>query len=173
MRRLAWAFAGRLCDKYHNLMSCLICHLSVRVLSVISDEAPNNPSNGKLSERQLPLDIHISIPVLLAGPWISVLFSYGLLILAGILGSNNERFFRTLYTEGSFVVWQFVYVIRQDVLWHSDIARKSRHYIRGDETQIWRKILICALRPSTFNPSLNLIYRIWRGCVCLSRKFIR
>ena len=21
MRRLAWAFAGRLCDKYHNLMS--------------------------------------------------------------------------------------------------------------------------------------------------------
>ena len=25
MRRLAWAFAGRLCDKYHNLMSWLIC----------------------------------------------------------------------------------------------------------------------------------------------------
>ena len=24
MRRLAWAFAGRLCDKYHNLMSRLI-----------------------------------------------------------------------------------------------------------------------------------------------------
>ena len=24
MRRLAWAFAGRLCDKYHNLMSLLI-----------------------------------------------------------------------------------------------------------------------------------------------------
>ena len=24
MRRLAWAFAGRLCDKYHNLMSWLI-----------------------------------------------------------------------------------------------------------------------------------------------------
>ena len=23
MRRLAWAFAGRLCDKYHNLMSWL------------------------------------------------------------------------------------------------------------------------------------------------------
>ena len=30
MRRLAWAFAGRLCDKYHNLMSwlsyCTTCH---------------------------------------------------------------------------------------------------------------------------------------------------
>ena len=25
MRRLAWAFAGRLCDKYHNRMSWLIC----------------------------------------------------------------------------------------------------------------------------------------------------
>ena len=25
MRRLAWAFAGRLCYKYHNLMSWLIC----------------------------------------------------------------------------------------------------------------------------------------------------
>ena len=25
MRRLAWAFAGRLCDKHHNLMSWLIC----------------------------------------------------------------------------------------------------------------------------------------------------
>ena len=25
MRRLAWAFAGRLCDKYHNLMSWLKC----------------------------------------------------------------------------------------------------------------------------------------------------
>ena len=25
MRRLAWAFAGHLCDKYHNLMSWLIC----------------------------------------------------------------------------------------------------------------------------------------------------
>ena len=24
MRRLAWAFVGRLCDKYHNLMSWLI-----------------------------------------------------------------------------------------------------------------------------------------------------
>ena len=24
MRRFAWAFAGRLCDKYHNFMSCLI-----------------------------------------------------------------------------------------------------------------------------------------------------
>ena len=24
MRRLAWAFASRLCDKYHNLMSWLI-----------------------------------------------------------------------------------------------------------------------------------------------------
>ena len=24
MRKLAWAFAGRLCDKYHNLMSWLI-----------------------------------------------------------------------------------------------------------------------------------------------------
>ena len=24
MRGLAWAFAGRLCDKYHNLMSWLI-----------------------------------------------------------------------------------------------------------------------------------------------------
>ena len=23
MRRLAWAFAGRLCDKYHNIMSWL------------------------------------------------------------------------------------------------------------------------------------------------------
>ena len=27
MRRLAWAFAGRLFDKYHNLMSWLICLL--------------------------------------------------------------------------------------------------------------------------------------------------
>ena len=26
MRRLAWAFAGRLCDKYHNLLSWLIFH---------------------------------------------------------------------------------------------------------------------------------------------------
>ena len=25
MRRLAWVFAGRLCDKYHNLMSWLKC----------------------------------------------------------------------------------------------------------------------------------------------------
>ena len=25
MRRLGWAFAGRLCDKYHNLMSWLKC----------------------------------------------------------------------------------------------------------------------------------------------------
>ena len=24
MRRLAWAFAGRICDKYHNLVSWLI-----------------------------------------------------------------------------------------------------------------------------------------------------
>ena len=23
MHRLVWAFTGRLCDKYHNLMSCL------------------------------------------------------------------------------------------------------------------------------------------------------
>ena len=28
-RRLAWAFAGRLCDKYHNLMSWLIFILFV------------------------------------------------------------------------------------------------------------------------------------------------
>ena len=28
MRRLAWAFAGRLCDKYHNLMSWLYYDLS-------------------------------------------------------------------------------------------------------------------------------------------------
>ena len=27
MRRLAWAFAGRLCDKYHNLMSWLVLFL--------------------------------------------------------------------------------------------------------------------------------------------------
>ena len=27
MRRLAWAFAGRLCDKYHNLISWLNCGL--------------------------------------------------------------------------------------------------------------------------------------------------
>ena len=27
MRRLAWAFAGRLCDKYDNLMSWLLCFL--------------------------------------------------------------------------------------------------------------------------------------------------
>ena len=28
MRRLAWAFAGRLCDKYHNLMSWLVLYAS-------------------------------------------------------------------------------------------------------------------------------------------------
>ena len=34
MRRLAWAFAGRLCDKYHNLMRwlILICVFSILVL---------------------------------------------------------------------------------------------------------------------------------------------
>ena len=26
MRRLTWAFGGRLCDKYQNLMCCLKCH---------------------------------------------------------------------------------------------------------------------------------------------------
>ena len=35
MHRLAWAFTGRLCDKYHNLMSWLICPL------------PDNLSFGK------------------------------------------------------------------------------------------------------------------------------
>ena len=29
MRRLAWAFAARLCDKYHNLMSWLISVFTV------------------------------------------------------------------------------------------------------------------------------------------------
>ena len=34
MRRLAWAFAGRLCDKYHNLMSrSLPFYLVYHVLS--------------------------------------------------------------------------------------------------------------------------------------------
>ena len=31
MRRLAWAFAGRLCDKYHNLMSWLKWHSEVSI----------------------------------------------------------------------------------------------------------------------------------------------
>ena len=33
MRRLAWAFAGRLCDKYHNLMSWLMFIESLVVLT--------------------------------------------------------------------------------------------------------------------------------------------
>ena len=32
MRRLAWAFAGRLCDKYHNLMSMLGYIVGILVL---------------------------------------------------------------------------------------------------------------------------------------------
>ena len=32
MRRLAWAFAGRLCDKYHNLMSWLILPLQTHII---------------------------------------------------------------------------------------------------------------------------------------------
>ena len=35
MRRLAWAFAGRLCDKYHNLMSWLIVKEKERLLFII------------------------------------------------------------------------------------------------------------------------------------------
>ena len=37
MHRLAWAFADRLCDKYHNLMSWLICLLF---------QTPNSCFNG-------------------------------------------------------------------------------------------------------------------------------
>ena len=36
MRRLAWVFAGCLCDKYHNLMSWLICFMqSLKHLTLI------------------------------------------------------------------------------------------------------------------------------------------
>ena len=40
MRRLAWAFAGRLCDKYHNIMSWLFKHAIV--LNVTSKVLPYN-----------------------------------------------------------------------------------------------------------------------------------
>ena len=33
MRRLAWAFAGRLCDKFHNLVSWLIYELHMGLTS--------------------------------------------------------------------------------------------------------------------------------------------
>ena len=40
MRRIAWAFAGRLCDKYHNLMSWLklniLCHMKPYLMKFIS-----------------------------------------------------------------------------------------------------------------------------------------
>ena len=35
MRRLAWTFAGRLCDKYHNLMSWLKCNPMSVLLSFV------------------------------------------------------------------------------------------------------------------------------------------
>ena len=35
MRSLAWAFAVRLCDKYHSLMSWLICFLWSTVLNLL------------------------------------------------------------------------------------------------------------------------------------------
>ena len=37
VRRLAWAFAGRLCDKYHNLMSWLNIYLPNSVLMTLSE----------------------------------------------------------------------------------------------------------------------------------------
>ena len=36
MRRLAWAFVGRLCDKYHNLMSWLILFAFISVNTKLS-----------------------------------------------------------------------------------------------------------------------------------------
>ena len=52
-RSLAWAFAGRLCDKYHNLMSWLIIDASLLFrtitkvhLLVISNLTVIQPSNG-------------------------------------------------------------------------------------------------------------------------------
>ena len=38
MRRLAWAFAGRLCDKYHNLMSWLIYANTITWLNVLPEK---------------------------------------------------------------------------------------------------------------------------------------
>ena len=35
MRRLAWAFPGRLCDKYHNLMSWLTGHAQRSGMSIV------------------------------------------------------------------------------------------------------------------------------------------
>ena len=41
MWRLAWAFASRLCDKYHNIMSWLICNLHTWYMGIYaSDKEP-------------------------------------------------------------------------------------------------------------------------------------
>ena len=47
MRRLAWAFAGRLCDKYHNLMSWL---------------SYSNESHGRPAKAQASLRIRAALP---------------------------------------------------------------------------------------------------------------
>ena len=40
MRRLAWAFAGRVCDKYHNLMSWLKYSINNSVFPTIEVDKP-------------------------------------------------------------------------------------------------------------------------------------
>ena len=50
MRRLAWAFAGYLCDKYHNLMSWRSVRVAERLALPTSDHgvAGSNPAGGEI-----------------------------------------------------------------------------------------------------------------------------
>ena len=47
--QLAWAFAGRLCDKYHNLMSWLKFHLTIYCMSISLKAHANTPANRSFS----------------------------------------------------------------------------------------------------------------------------
>ena len=51
MRRLAWAFAGRLCDTYHYLLSISLCWAQVSIWAATwqnqqNDRAPSEDSDG-------------------------------------------------------------------------------------------------------------------------------
>ena len=46
MQRLAWSFPGRLCDKYHNLMSWLVSSVATTFSSNFRHKLFQNPSSG-------------------------------------------------------------------------------------------------------------------------------
>ena len=57
MHRLARVFAGRLCDKYHNLMRCLNCFHSMstefnqkRSQSIFQRKSPSEPQHDKTNK---------------------------------------------------------------------------------------------------------------------------